>query len=324
MTPKISIIIPVYNVQKYLPCCLDSVQNQTFQEFEAILVDDGSTDESGSICDRYAKMDPHFSVLHKDNGGQSSARNMGLDHCRGEYVCFLDSDDYLEPDYLEYLYNEINKSNYDFVSCTANFVNEKNEFIRRNNYETERKEIAGDIFDAYFHSNLIEDAAWNKIYRRELFSGLRFAEGIIFEDSLFIIPLLKKCKRILFTCKFLYNYRIREGSTMQYERNTVSKVAFNPKKIDALTVYQLCARELQGTKWEEGYYRRMITTCAEFSVASAGYHSRELRKKILEYYRFAVKKCGLSSYPFKERTAVILEIYFPHLWNCCKREKKDR
>ena len=324
MTPKISIIIPVYNVQKYLPCCLDSVQNQTFQEFEAILVDDGSTDESGSICDRYAKMDPHFSVLHKDNGGQSSARNMGLDHCCGEYVCFLDSDDYLEPNYLEYLYNEINESHYDFVSCTANFVNGKNEFIRRNDYEVERKEIVGDMFETYFHSNLIEDAVWNKIYRRELFSDLRFEEGIIFEDSLFIIRLLKKCKMGLFTCKFLYNYRIREGSTMRYIENTASKVAFNPKKIDMLMVFQSCAKELQETEWEEGYYRRMITTCAEFSAASCSYQSKELRKEIMTYYRFAVEKCGLSSYPLKERVAIILEIYFPYLWNYCKSKKAGR
>ena len=322
MTPKISIIIPVYNVQKYLPCCLDSVQNQTFQEFEAILVDDGSTDESGSICDSYAQADPRFVVIHKNNGGLSSARNMGLDHCHGEYVCFLDSDDYLEPDYLEYLYNEINESSYDFVSCTANFVNEKNEFIRRNDYEVERKEKTGDMFEAYFYSNLVEDAVWNKIYRRELFSGLRFAEGIIFEDSLFIIPLLKKCKTVLFTCKFLYNYRIRAGSIMQYVGNTVSKVAFNPKKIDLLTVFQSCARELQGTQWEEGYYRRMITTCAEYSASSYGCQNKKLRKKIMEYYRFAVKRCRLFSFSRKERIVIIFEIYFPQLWNFCKKNKE--
>ena len=102
--PLISIIIPVYNAEKYLKKCLDSVINQTYKNLEIILVDDGSTDKSPEICDKYAEKDSRIIVLHKENGGVSSSRNAGLDIFKGEYLSFVDSDDYVEPDYIEYLY----------------------------------------------------------------------------------------------------------------------------------------------------------------------------------------------------------------------------
>lgn len=312
--PKISVIIPVYKVEKYLECCLDSVRNQTFEAFEAILIDDGSPDRCPEICDRYADMDQRFVVVHKENGGVASARNAGLDVCRGDYICFVDSDDYIEPDYLKYLFSLMDGSDFDFVSCAANFVNESNELIRRNDYTVEQKIIDGDIFETYFHTNLIEDAAWNKIYRKELFSDLRYKDGLIFEDSEIIIRLLMKCRKILFTNQYLYNYRIRAGSILGYTSESIHSLAFNPKKMDLLTVYQLCANELKGTKWEKGYYRRMIYTCAEYSVKAYGLQDKDLRKRIVAIYRFAVQKYGLSNFPTKERLAIIVQVFWPRLW----------
>ena len=312
--PKISVIIPVYKVEKYLECCLDSVRNQTFEAFEAILIDDGSPDRCPEICDRYADMDQRFVVVHKENGGVASARNAGLDVSHGDYICFVDSDDYIEPDYLKYLFSLVDGSDFDFVSCAANFVNESNERIRRNDYTVEQKVIDEDIFETYFHTNFIEDAPWNKIYRKELFAGLRFTDGLIFEDSEIIIRLLKKCKKILFTSRYLYNYRIRVGSILDYTSDNIHSHAFNPKKMDLLTVYQLCADELKGTKWAKSYYRRMVYTCAEYSVKSYGLHDKDLRKIILAFYRFAVQKYGLSNFSTKERLAIILQVFWPRLW----------
>lgn len=319
--PKISVIIPVYNVEKYLECCLDSVVNQTFEDFEAILVDDGSPDKCGEICDRYAQMDQRFKVIHKENGGLASARNAGLDICQGDYICFVDSDDYIEPYYLEFLFSQIDGSNFDFVSCAANFVNENNELIHRNDYGIDRKVISDDFFEMYFHTNLIENAAWNKIYKKELFAGLRFVEGIIFEDSEIIIRLLKKCNKILFTNQYLYDYRIRQGSTMGYASDGSQVKVFNPREMDLLKVFQLRAGELRGTKWEMSDYRSMVYTCAEYSVRAYGLHDKKLRKDIMAYFRYAVQKCKLSNFVFKERIAILLEIFFPGIWRFMRRKK---
>ena len=318
----ISIIIPVYNVAPYLRCSLDSVISQTFVEFEAILIDDGSTDESGIICDEYADKDNRFIVIHQENGGLSSARNTGLKTCSGEYLCFLDSDDYYESDFLQTMYDCIKNSDYDFVSCAANFVDEKNKLIRRNNYTLERAELRGDLFDYYYHSNLIEDAAWNKIYRRELFEGLRFKEGIIYEDSEIIIRLLKKARAALFIKEYKYNYRIRKGSILNYEGSEIGNKRFSLRKLDSLVMYESVANELKDTKYECYSYKSMIRNCAQYSVDILSLDREErkrARQTIFHYYYLARKHFALSSFVLKERIVILLEIYFPHIWKWVRR-----
>lgn len=317
----ISIIIPVYNVAPYLRCCLDSVIAQSFTEFEAIVVDDGSTDESSIICDEYAKRDTRFSVIHKKNGGLSSARNAGLDISSGTYICFLDSDDYYEPDFLQTMYDSIRDSDYDFVSCASNFVDESNVLIRRNTYISDRAELRGDLFDYYYHSNLIEDAAWNKIYRRDLFDGVRYKEGIIYEDSEIIIRLLKKAKAALFIKEYKYNYRIRQGSILNYQKNEIESKSFSLKKLDSLVMYESTAKELQGTKYQFYSYKSMIRNCTQYSVDILSLPKEDrkcARKEIMQFYRKARKHIPLRSFPWKERIVIILEIYFPHIWKHIK------
>ena len=313
----ISIIIPVYNVERYLRCCLDSVVAQSFSKFEAILIDDGSTDESGIICDEYATNDTRFVVIHQKNGGISSARNAGLDICGGNYICFLDSDDYYESDFLQTMYDSINESDYDFVSCAANFVDENNSLISRNHYAVDRAELRGDLFDSYYHSNLVEDAPWNKIYHRRLFEGVRFKEGIIFEDSEIIVRLLKKARAALFIKEFKYNYRIRKGSILNYQGNEIESKLFSLRKLDSLVMYESVANELKGTKYECNGYRSMIRNCARYSVDILSLEKEERKKAkrmILHYYRLARKHIMLSSFAWKERIVILLEIYFPHFW----------
>ena len=317
----VSIIIPVYNVAPYLRCCLDSVIAQSFTEFEAIVIDDGSTDESGIICDEYADKDPRFTVIHKKNGGISSARNAGLNICSGKYICFLDSDDYFEQDFLQTMYDSIKDSDYDFVSCAANFVDEKNGFIRRNDYPSDRVELRGDLFDYYYHSNLIEDAPWNKIYLRDLFEDVRYKEGIIFEDSEIIIRLLKRAKAALFIKAYKYNYRIRKGSILDYKGNEIENKRFSLRKLDSLVMYESVAKELKGTKYECNAYRSMLRNCAQYSVEILSLDNKEqkkARKTILHYYRLARTPVSLSSFGWKERIAILLEIYFPHIWKVIK------
>ena len=131
--PKISVIVPVYNVEKYLRKCIESILNQTFREFELILVDDGSTDSSGKICDEYALKDSRIKVIHKENGGASSARNAGLDVAKGEYIGFVDSDDWIEMDMYGELYRLIKENNTDISVCGINNIKDikyKNENLK--------------------------------------------------------------------------------------------------------------------------------------------------------------------------------------------------
>lgn len=272
---EISIIVPVYNVEKYLQICIESIIAQTFTDFELILIDDGSTDNSAAICDEYAKQDDRICVIHKENQGVGAARNQGLDICTGKYICFIDSDDYIEKDYLEYLYNRINVSEYDFVSCCANFVDENNNFIMKNEYSKSEFSIEKEnIFDIYMHTNFIEDVAWNKIYRSTVFENLRYVEGIIYEDSELIIRLLKQVNKVLFTNKLKYNYRIRSGSILNYNGPNVAKKIFTYKKLDLLKVYELIYFELKETQYEKKYIKKSFQAVLNYGKVAC------MRKRI--------------------------------------------
>lgn len=320
--PEISVIIPVYKVEKYLECCLESVLNQSFKNFEAILIDDGSPDTCPQICDRYASLDSRFIVVHKKNGGLASARNVGLDVCCGNYICFVDSDDYIELNFLESLYEQIYKGDFDFVSCVANFVDENNGFLKQNGYAAERKIISENIFETYFYTNFIEDATWNKIYRRELFDDLRFKERIIFEDSEIIVRILKKCKKVLFIRLFLYNYRIREESILNYQKGNIDGQSqmFSLKKLDLMHVYYSNAIELADTMWSQIYYKRLISVCADYSIKITGLNnSKKYRQIILSYYRKATQIYSLKNFNMKVRICIYLQIRMPIFWIIIKK-----
>lgn len=217
----ISIIVPVYNVEKYLVKCLDSIINQTYKYLEIILIDDGSTDGSGRICDEYAKKDNRIKVLHKGNGGLSSARNVGLDMSAGQYIAFVDSDDWLELDMYEYLmknravdgitvcgYYQGDEKIYNTCKIAEKYLGYKSW------YEAVNIVIDTD-FDTIINrkkGTVVGNYAWNKLYKREVFNNIRYPENRLYED-MFIFPKLAKAAKIL---KFLpeakYWYRYRPGS----------------------------------------------------------------------------------------------------------------
>ena len=210
---KISIIVPVYNVEKYLRKCIDSILNQTFRDFELILVDDGSTDSSGKICDEYSLKDSRIKVIHKENGGQSSARNMGLDVAQGEYIGFVDSDDWIEKDMYEILYRNCKMKDGDIGIIGINFV--YNNRVRKGleyplqSWKKEEgmyKLIEHKYFGNYFCS---------KIFSRKLFKNIRFKEGIIYEDIDLMYKLIHKSNIIVAEGVMKYNYLQREGSTVR-------------------------------------------------------------------------------------------------------------
>ena len=218
VSPKVSIIVPVYNVKKYIGDCLDSVCQQTYGNFEVLLIDDGSTDGSGDICDRYAQKDPRFKVWHCPNGGPGSARNVGLDNFTGEYVCFLDSDDELHPNYLDILVDHVSKEADDLVIYSMTFLAEdriiKKKQPPRSGYLS-RKESTEAVFSMGMWSGCRGAGGYviSKMFSRHLVTNLRFDQDrCICEDELFSIQAIECAKTIFFIDKNLYLYKQRSTS----------------------------------------------------------------------------------------------------------------
>lgn len=208
----ISVIIPVYNVEPYLSRCINSVRTQAHVK-EILLIDDGSTDDSGLLCDAYAAMEPLVKVLHKKNRGLSSARNAGLDLAKGEYVSFVDSDDFLEPGAYEKLLSCAQRCQADLV-CAGRYDLDGNTGIKKIGLCPEKEEtLTGPEFVArVFTWQGVDSAAWDKLYKRSLFSDIRYPVGKICEDVPVTYRAALKAKRVALLPEPLYNYYHRPGS----------------------------------------------------------------------------------------------------------------
>lgn len=215
---KFSIILPVYKVEKYLRPCVDSILNQTFKDFEVILVDDGSPDSSPQICDEYAQKDSRVSVIHKPNGGQADARNVGLEAAKGDYICYIDSDDFLanenvlqlladktatNPDIVHYKFKEWFESDGHIADCRFDY-----------NVPTEGRTVA-EIYCDLIDKDAYYNSAWSKIIRRDLLmeNNIRFEKGIVGEDNEWYYHVVMVAKSLVLVDEPLYVYRRRQGST---------------------------------------------------------------------------------------------------------------
>lgn len=210
--PKISVIIPVYKVEKYLKKCINSVLDQEYKNIEIILVDDGSPDNCGNICDKYAQMDTRIKVIHKENGGLSSARNAGLDVATGEYIGFVDSDDYIEPSMYSGMLEIAIKYNSPLVVCGVTYVYE-------NGTTAVRSKPSGivelNFQDAIIEMNtyrLFDMAAWSKLYRADLFKDIRFPVGKLSEDLYVMYKIFELAEKVVYVPNRYYNYVQRQNS----------------------------------------------------------------------------------------------------------------
>lgn len=213
----ISVIIPVYNVEKYLQECLNSVIAQTYKNIEIIVIDDGSTDNSGKICDEYAKKDNRIKVIHKANGGLSDARNFGIDISKGKYVYFVDSDDYIDIDTIESMYKIAKDYSADIVTFSHYILNEQNLFC---NYTSKIKELTNieGIKEVVIDSK-IRSYAWEKLWKKELFDEIRFPKGRKFEDIITTPLLFEKANKIVLYDVPKYYYRQRKDSILGKQTN---------------------------------------------------------------------------------------------------------
>lgn len=279
-SPKISCIVPVYNVEKYLRRCLDSIRAQTFTDFECICVDDGSPDGSGKILDEYAEKDSRFVVIHKDNGGVSSARNAGLDAARGEYVCFVDSDDWMETDYMKKMYEAATEIGADLVVCGIDLelengkkqllccVKAKEVYDSKEKFLNKFASLRGKPqCDACIHS------VFNKLYSINLLNAVRFPLDIKYsEDYLFNLDVFENVEKGVFLEKAFYTYSYNPLSATH-------KIAFIKEAEDNYLVIQKTYDFFTKHKLSKASSSIFARTCFYRCVVAVGRYCAQLQQR---------------------------------------------
>ena len=207
---EVSIIIPVYKVEKYLRKCIDSVLGQTFGGIQVILVDDGSPDNCGNICDEYSRSDSRVYVIHKENGGLSDARNAGMKYAEGKYILFVDSDDYIERDMIEYMYRRIINSGADMSTCGICEV--YSDRVERQKVEPDFVCSGEEAFCYILRGHTIRGEVWNKLIRKSCLEGIGFPKGRLYEDIYFTADLMPRIKKVAVGTEPKYYYLHRSDS----------------------------------------------------------------------------------------------------------------
>lgn len=227
--PLVTIVIPVYNVENYLEKCVMSVLTQTYKNLEIFLVDDGSTDNSGSMCDELGKIDDRINVIHKKNGGLSDARNVAIDIMTGEYITFVDSDDWIAEDYIEYLLNLMIMYKADISMVQFKKIYSDTDVI---NISKEKIEVLSreDAIENYLYQRKFTASAHCKMYKKNLFQSIRYPKGMYYEDMAIICQLIDQTVRVVVSNQQKYYYLQRETSIMGEH--------FNEKKMHRIIIAQ--------------------------------------------------------------------------------------
>jgi len=296
---KLSIIVPIYNVEQYLRKCVDSLLVQDYEDYEIILVDDGSTDGCPQICDSYSDIYDNIRVVHQDNGGLSAARNAGLKEAKGEYVCFVDSDDYWQQNVLGGLMNQIERDQLDVLRFKYQNVNEKYEVF--NPYKRDQR-LDNDYSDvptdgvSFLNSRMNTQCyAVMFIVRRTLLDGCTFTEGIYFEDTDWTPRMLARAKRVASAETVVYNYLMREGSiTNAVNRSKQKKVLGD--KMHLIATLQQQAIDLKKSGKYNCWYQDMISDTVVSVVSMLGVEFYEEKDSYLEQLQ------KLNIYPIKNRS----------------------
>lgn len=232
----ISVIVPAFGVEQYIGKCLDSIINQTYSNIEIIVVDDGSKDKSGKIADEYAQKDHRIVVYHKNNGGLSDARNFGIKKANGKYITCIDSDDYVDLDYIEYLYSTLKEYNARISFCQHRVWYPSGKIHDPGLAGTEQLPTEKCIERIMYH-DILDTSAWAKLYERSLFDTIEYPKGRLFEDIGTTYKLLMQCESIAVGYESKYNYILRA--------NSIVTGAFNEKKLDLLVMTDQMARDVE-------------------------------------------------------------------------------
>ena len=281
MGEKISVIVPVYNVEQYLERCVDSIISQTYTNLEIILVNDGSTDNSGKLCDELAKKDERIRVIHKENGGLSDARNRGIDEAESDLVGFIDSDDYIDSDMYEVLLKNLNNTDADLSMCALYDVYNNTPEAQVTNKET-WKLSSEQAIKMVMEAKILSVTAVNKLYRKSLFTDLKFEVGKIAEDAFIMIKLLDKCEKIVATNEKKYYYVHRE--------NSITTQKFSTKFLNVIEAYEQNSniilekypklKDVAQTRMNWAYFYVL-----DRLLLDDNYNDKELENKLISYLK---------------------------------------
>jgi len=313
----ISIIVPVYNVDKYLDECIKSIINQTYENLEVILIDDGSTDDSGKICDKWKANDKRIKVIHKKNGGVSSARNLGLENANGEYIGFVDGDDTISDNMFEILYNNMIKNDADISMCNYNIVRNGNITYHKHNIENdlliiEDKNTFYDLLNRDYYKGYL----WNKLFKKNIIKYNKFDEEIhMCEDLLFVAQIAKRCNRYCFDNRRLYNYLIHNGSAYN------SKI--NEKHLTVVDAYSKINNIVRSEAKEKVYYEYLNSEFLWLNDICKNYTFKDNKTKLKykELNASLYKKVIKSKYTKNHRLENYIRYNFYFIYKVAKTIK---
>lgn len=277
--PLISVILPIYNIEGYLPKCMESVFAQTYKNIEIIMVDDGSTDNCPSLCDMYKEKDPRVVVYHKSNGGLSDARNHGIEHANGLFITCIDPDDYVDVDYVEYLYKIAEKYKARMSICQHR-VHYDNGDIKENGKAGDESINTDKCIERMLYHDVIDTSAWAKLYHKELFESVSYPKGKIFEDIATTYALMLQCDHIAVGYESKYNYIFHNNSIVNgaFKRSKFDLVEMTDKMAkDVLTVYP----RLDKAVLRRRVYARISTL--NQMLSAKGYDTE--RKELIEFIK---------------------------------------
>ena len=282
---KLSIVVPVYKVEQYLHKCIDSLLDQDLpqEEYEIILVDDGSPDRGGEICEEYAARFAHIKVIHRENGGLSAARNSGMELAQGQYIQFVDSDDYLETNVLGMLVQKMEDDNLDILRFNYQNVNERYEVFSPNKDPKRYVDYSDEVCDGLtFLNEKLGPAcyAWQFVIRRDLLTDCRFKEGIYFEDTEWAPRLLLKAARVTSLDLMVYNYFMRKGSITQSVDEKKKRKVLNDKLL-LVDFLKGQMKTVEDKRWFEGMIAQTVLSIIGY-VSENYYDERETHIRALK------------------------------------------
>lgn len=280
----ISVIVPIYNVEQFLSKCIQSIINQSYSRLEIILVDDGSTDDSPQICDEFKEKDKRIKVIHKKNGGLSDARNVGIEVASGEYIGFVDSDDYIKEDMYEILLNLIKKYDADVSICNLYDVIDGNECIR--NKENGIREYSRiDILKEILLDKNIQSYAWNKLYKKELFDEIKYPIGKKYEDIGTTFYLFEKCNKIVVTSEPEYYYLKRADSLV----NNVTESTILDYTEIIIQRYLYIKQNIKELRKYNNYYLAKTLITAHNDIENLENISEEMQQRYKKLYELVLE-----------------------------------
>ena len=284
MSKMISVIVPVYGVEAYLDRCVKSLLSQTYTDLEIILIDDGSPDRCGEMCDCWAALDSRIKAVHQKNAGQAGARNAGLEICKGEYVCFVDSDDDIDPQMIGILYKAIHDGNFDLAICGHRRIKEAGQLPPFQGKIAEAKALnSSELWQEVF--GRLNNAVWNKLYRQDLIGSLRFPQGLIHgEDYIFNIQYIVRCKSAGMIEAPLYHYYVRPGS--------ITGSGFHESKFDEIKAKDMALTLVQQYQPVQLENARKYCFRARMNVLRSLYRSgreKDYSGQVLEYREYTKK-----------------------------------